>query len=227
MNAARPPTPPGFSLVELLVVIAVIAILLAVGASALSQGGNSLGLTTTVGSVQGILDEARQVAVSRNKYVQIRFLEKSPAETPPCYRAIILYVGDSPYYEANAADYDTRVSQGLLRQQGRISKLPQTIIIPKGDQTAKLLVDLAADTNFTRTGTNSVSGQSYGWVAFYFRPNGMTDYQILNGSPYSGTNAFFSLVNETEFAQTKPNLPKNFAVITLPPATGRPVVFRP
>jgi uncharacterized protein (TIGR02596 family) len=226
MKTAPMPDPTGFSLVELLVVVAVIAILLAVGASALSQGGNSLGLTTTVGSVQGILDEARQIAVSRNKYVQVRFLEKSPTETPPCYRAISLYVGDSPYY-GTASEYDTWVAQGLLRQQGRISKLPQTIMIPKGEQTAKLLVDLAADTDFVRTGTSSVAGQSYGWVAFYFRPNGITDFQMLNGVPYSGTNAIFSLAVETEFAQTKPNLPKNFATITIPPVSGRPVVFRP
>jgi len=224
MNAARTPVPSGFSLVELLVVVAVIGLLLAVGASALSRSGNSLGLTTTVGNVQGILDEARQIAVSKNKYVQVRFLGNPGSER---YKAISLYVGDSPYYGTNAADYDTWVTQGLLRQQGRTSYLPQTITIPKGDQTAKLLVDLAADTDFTRTGTSSVAGQSYEWVAFYFRPNGITDYQMLKGIPYSGTNAFFSLVVENEFAQTKPTLPKNFATITLPPATGRPVIFRP
>ena len=228
------PTPPGFSLVELLVVIAVIALLLAVGASALSQSGNSLGLTTTVGNVQGILDEARQIAVSKNKYVQVRFLEIPGSDR---YKAISLYVGDSPYY-GTAGEYDSWMSQGLLRQQGRTSYLPQTIVIPKGDpkdnQISRLLTDLASDTNFTRTGTNSVAGQSYGWVAFYFRPNGITDYQILSSSansgtnvPYSGTNAYFSLVISTEFASNATKLPKNFATIMLPPATGRPVVFRP
>ncbi|MEI8310053.1 MAG: Verru_Chthon cassette protein D [Verrucomicrobiota bacterium] len=223
MRAERTPDPSGFSLVELLVVIAIIAILLAVGASALSQSGNSLNLTTTVASVQGILDEARQTAVSKNKYVQVRFLGIPGADR---YKAISLYVGDSPYY-GTSAEYDTWVSQGLLRQQGRTSFLPQTITIPKGSQTSKLLADLAADTDFTRTGTNKVAGQSYEWVAFYFRPNGITDYQMLKGTPYSGTNAFFSLVVENEFAQTAPNLPKNFATLTLSPASGRPVVFRP
>ncbi len=223
MKASRTPESCGFSLVELLVVIAIIAILLAVGASALSGGGNSLSLTTTVASVQGILDEARQTAVSKNKYVQVRFLGIPGADR---YKAISLFVGDSPFY-GTAADYDTWVSQGLLRQQGRTSFLPQTIAIPKGAQTSKLLTDLAADTDFSRTGTNKVSGVSYEWVAFYFRPNGITDYQMLKGSPYPGTNAFFSLVVETEFDQTAPNLPKNFATLTLSPATGRPVVLRP
>jgi uncharacterized protein (TIGR02596 family) len=226
MKDALTPTPLGFSLLELLVVIAVLSILLAVGGSALSRSGNSLSLTTTVGNVQGILDEARQIALSKNKYVQVRFLEQTPAENPPCYRAISIHVGDSPYY-GTSAEFDAWQTAGLFRQQGRPSKLPQTIMIPKGDQTAKLLVDLAADTDFARTGTSSVAGQSYEWVAFYFRPNGITDYQMLKGEPYGGTNAFFSLVTETEFAQTKPNLPKNFATILLPPATGRPVIFRP
>ena len=232
MKTTPTPDSMGFSLVELLVVVAVIAILLAVGASALSQGGNSLGLTTTVGSVQGILDEARQIAVSRNKYVQVRFLGTPNADR---YKAISLYVGESPYY-GTAAEYDTWVTQGLLRQQGRTSYLPQTIIIPKGTNTSRLLADLSADTTFApamRTGTSSVAGQSYEWVAFYFRPNGITDYQMLTlppktqGEPYSGTNAFFSLVVDNEFASNSTKLPKNFATITLPPATGRPVVFRP
>ena len=223
MKTAPTPNIPGFSLVELLVVVAVICLLLAVGASALSRGGNSLGLTTTVGSVQGILDEARQIAVSRNKYVQVRFLATPGADR---YKAISLYVGDSPYY-GTVSEYDAWVTQGQLRQQGRTSYLPQTITIPKGDQTSKLLADLAADTDFVRTGTSSVSGQNYEWVAFYFRPNGITDYQMINGTPYSGTNAFFSLVVDNEFPSNSTKLPKNFTTITLPPATGRPIIFRP
>jgi uncharacterized protein (TIGR02596 family) len=212
-----------FSLVELLVVIAVLAILLAVGASALSQGGNSLSLTTTAGHVQGILDEGRQIALSRNKYVQVRFLRKAGEDR---YKAISLHVGDSPFY-GTTAEYDTWEALGQLRQQGRTSFLPQTITIPGGAQTSRLLTDLAADTAFTRAGTSKIAGQSYEWVAFYFRPNGITDYQMLNGLPYSGTNAFFSLVIENEFAQSTPDLPKNFSTLTLSPSTGRPVIFRP
>jgi len=214
-----------FSLVELLVVIAVLAILLAVGASTLSQSGNSLGLTTTVANVQGVLDEARQIALSKNKYVQVRFLEKTPSENPSRYKAISLHVADSPYY-GTAAEYAAWESQGLLRQHGRANFLPQTIAIP-GTNTPGLLAGLAGDTDFTRTGTSTVAGQSYAWVAFYFRPNGITDYQMLKGVPYAPTNAYFSLVVENEFVQTSPKLPTNFATLTLAPATGRPVVFRP
>jgi uncharacterized protein (TIGR02596 family) len=218
-----PPRHGGFSLVELLVVIAVIAILLAIGASGLSGNSSSLSLTTAVTQIQGILDEARQIAVSKNKYVQVRFLGKPGGDR---YQGITIHVADSPYY-GTSGNYTTWEARGLIRQHGRANMLPQTIIIPKSATTSRLLADLAADTDFARAGTSKVAGVSYEWVGFYFRPNGITDYQMLKGTPYSGTNAFFSLVVENDFDRTSPELPKNFATMTLSPVTGRPVVFRP
>jgi prepilin-type N-terminal cleavage/methylation domain-containing protein len=63
----------GFSLVELLVVISIIALLTAVGGPALSALTSSGGANQNISQLSGILEQAREYAVSQNTYVWVAF----------------------------------------------------------------------------------------------------------------------------------------------------------
>lgn len=69
----------GFSLTELLVVVALMGLLAAVSGPALSALNGSNRVTQTVSEVAGFLEQARQYAVAQNTYVWVAFYEDANA----------------------------------------------------------------------------------------------------------------------------------------------------
>lgn len=62
---------PGFTLVELLTVIAVMSVLVSLAAPALSSMAKGSQMTQSLIELSGTLDQARQYAISRNTYVWV------------------------------------------------------------------------------------------------------------------------------------------------------------
>jgi len=221
----------GFTLVELLAVIAIVVIILAAAGAALMPSNRSMDLGSASLQIKGLLDQGRQLALSRNKYVQVRFYAKTTE--PTYYSAIGLFMADSPYYSNNTSDYTTWSTKGAITSAAPIYYLPASMILPTTNNATIFLIDLANDTSFPRAVANdTIKGQTdkYNWVSFYYMPNGATDFQTLtlggNPAPYNPSNAYFTLVMRSDFIGNN-KIPPNFFAFFLPPTTGRPVILRP
>lgn len=193
----------GFSLVELLVVVAVLAILLTLSVPAANQ---LLSSTTLARSGQQFSDQlvlAWQTAITRNRDVEVRFIEMGDE-------------GDRKFRAMQAWIVDDR---GMEREPlGRMVRLPDTIVINEAPANSPLVFGSGA----TLSGTDhfGAAGDAR-YVGFRFRANGETD--LSGGSVGSGNN-FFLLQHLRDPADA---VPDDFYAIQINPLTGRVSAFRP
>jgi len=231
----------GFTLVELLAVIAIMILILGAAGAALMPSNRTMQLSSVSLQIKGYLDQGRQLALSRNRYVQVRFYHKTTDNDPktnvPYYSAIGLFSADSPYYGTGTSDYDTYIQKNQMYQAAPVLFLdPSTgIPSPSDGKISSLLNDLGNDQYFTRkVQSDKLRGQpgQYDWVSFYYMPNGTTDFQTLSigatgpGS-YDPKSAFFSLIMRNEYQRDTTKIPSDFFTFYLPPSTGRAVILRP
>jgi len=198
-----------FTLVELLVVFAIVAILVALIAPAMTSLARASALTTAGQAVLGTLEQARQMAVTRNRPVEVRFYKLAAhgepiSASPTTYRAVQLYIVDS---NANAAPVATAT--------GKVLNLPVPIVISTNPVLSSLMElaesSPASGENFSTAGTN------YRYRAFQFRPNGGTDLQQVHG-------CFFTLHAANDPIGSN-GAPSNFITIQVDPQTGRSKAF--
>ena len=80
----------GFSLVELLTVIAIISILMTVGAIGIGNLAAGKGVSTAVSSTEAIFDEARSMALSQRTTVRVLVNAVDPKDTESYLRRVII-----------------------------------------------------------------------------------------------------------------------------------------
>lgn len=228
----RPRPRRGFTLIELMAVIAIMVIIATLSVGAIKSFGSAYELDSSVQGISGALNAARQIALSQNKYVQVRFYEQTNASDIRYqnYFAIGTYISDSPFYPTNSGDtdYQTRLSRGWMKQLGTVYVLPNSIGIIKSATNSALLDSLRQDSN--RTNTDSVGRmRGYPWVSFYFSPQGAIDVPYegsgTNAVPIRANKAFFSLCEMRKYQGGQ--LPPNYATVLFDPANGRMQTVRP
>ena len=197
-----------FSLIELLVVVAIVAILAALVIPAMSSLGRSNSLSGAVQMVSGALDLAHQSAMAQNRPVEVRFYklpeDGKPASAPSDYRALQLFLIDD--VSTNALTKPQKLSvPAIISENVAASSLMDDGVFPEQDAPAGAPVPPA--------------GQNYRYRSFRFKPDGSADFG-------GGTNCFFTLVNKND-AVAANGLPANYATITVEPLTGRARVVRP
>lgn len=127
MRSIAPPTDPssavpprlrrgGFSLVELLTVIAIISILMTVGAIGIGNIGGG-GVTSAVATTEALFDEARSIAVSKRTNARVLVSAQNPQNPDTYLRRVVVAFQDLDA-QGNPTSNWTLASRGATLPDG-------------------------------------------------------------------------------------------------------------
>ena len=187
----------GFTLTELLVVIAVVALLMALAVPPLLGTAGATRLTSSGDLLLNSLSEAQMQAVASDSEVEVRFYEKSgsdDADPTPRLRAFQVFTAGAK-------------SGPEFLPGSSIIRFSDGIVISSKEKLTSLVQD-----GF-REGDEGVKH-----VAVRFLPDGSTN---LN----PGSQWFLTLVETA--SESKEGVPANFYTLQIDAATGRLRTFRP
>ena len=204
-----------FSLVEILVVISIIIILTGLVVQPAMQIVNGMAVTSGGQMIQSRLAIGRQLSISRNRTVEIRFFEVpdplSPSQSH--FRLMQAWIFDANGTSPVALD--------------KVAVLPRGIIIEStltGGSAAYSSTLLDSAPHKGSQVIPSVGTGNYPYRAFRFRGNGSTDLEP-NGT---GSDTWFLTVRLlTDLPSGTGTLPKNYYTLQIDPLTGQTKAFRP
>lgn len=193
-----------FTLVELLVVMAIIAILIAIAMPATSSFIESNSLDSAAHQVADQINLAHQLSSSQNVTVELRIFKFASATTAG-YTAIQL---------------GTYNSSGSWTPINRLSYLPRQIAISQSSavSTALSAPEFATPPTMAAN-TGLISGATY--IPFDFRPSGVMT-PVLTMASYC-----LVVLPARTAALTSLGSVKNYAIIQINPVTATPLVYRP
>jgi uncharacterized protein (TIGR02596 family) len=214
----RAPSNRGFTLVELLVVLAIMAILGALTVPSLISTLTGSALTQSGQKVINDLSFARQTALTRNRMVEIRFYQFAKAGMPgevagspstgQC-RAMQTFIYDSAGTTASSVT--------------PVRYLPDTVIMDSNNALSTLLG--ATQTKSTWTVTDPQIqlpniGTAYNACYFDYRPDGSTNLNPIGTQWFVTLHSFSAGNNLTA-------LPKNFVMLQVDALNGHVQTYRP
>lgn len=203
------------TLLELLVVIGISMMMMALVASSFQSLGRTTEITNSIQYVANTLNVARQIAVSRNEYTQVRLYgaQESDILRVGQFTAMAVFRADSPYY---TNDYTQLISDGRMRPEGQIVRLPQSCIIVSNSTYSPLIQSL----------TNQITlADGTRGVAFYFKPDGSLDVPATNSS--GPTVNVLSVCAMQAYIGAGNKLPANYGIVNIDRINGRFQIVRP
>jgi uncharacterized protein (TIGR02596 family) len=208
----------GFTLVELLVVLAIVAILAAASLPSVNGVMRSYQLETTAQGVVNQLTLARQTARTEGYAVQVRLYElpdsnQSATSSPTVYRAMQAFLESAP--SASGTVTITPVTKPFIFQTG--------VVFLNDPSKTSTILGLTGTTASSSSDPVLPNYQSnYAYKIFRFLPSGQTDLPAnLTSSTYC-----LSVVQETA-PLTSSGLPANFQTIQIDGINGNIRSFRP
>ena len=196
-----------FTLVELVAVMAIMGVIaiLVIPSAGHILGGNELARATDL--VFGQLAQARQIAIAKNRNVEVRFYRFSQANEDR-YRA----------FQAFVAAEDPGIPWQPL---GKMQSLPQQICFDSGPALSPLIASSTSVDGAQTTPPVKLPGiTNYKLVKLTFRPDGSS----LLDKPATST---FLTLKDARLPENAQQLPANYGLIQLSTSTGILRVFRP
>lgn len=187
-----------FSLVELLAVTAVIVLLLGMGGLGLNQILQSSRMDQAGRMLVDEINFARQLATSRNRDVELRFIERSRNGVPS-------------FHGLQSGWYD---SAGTFVPATRLTRLPDGILFSERPELSSMIGLLPA--------TNSPA-PNLRHVAIAIGPAG-----FLEAQPGIGLNQpwFVTILRDRDSGKAIGSI-DDFVTIQIDPWTARPSIYRP
>jgi uncharacterized protein (TIGR02596 family) len=222
----------GFSLIEMLVVVAIVVMLLALATPALTRTMQASRLSSAGESMMGAIAEAQQTAFSNNTPVDIRFF------------SFVEDLDQSPVFHSYQLFKITQTTQGsggsatikeAITPVGNLIRLPEGIVIPTDSALSYALSGSGTslpDTKENSTvGYSGVSGATYSAIRFMpdgtCRTVGSTTNGLATLTFQSLQKNFFTLTFGGGTAVTLSTLPKNFFTVQIDPYTGKARSYKP
>ena len=206
--SARTRRRSAFTLVELLVVVAVIALIAGLAVPAIEPMMKGSKLTTSADNVKFNLAAWRQQAIAENSPVEIRFIRYVDPTVPgqrEAYRGYQAGRFRQKKSENGAGDF-------VFDPIGNIQKLPEGIVFSSQEQLSSLLTN-----EKVRDGSHEfmVEGQdNLPFKSFSFRPDGSTELPKRAGDAW-----YITIVQERDDEQSKSN-PDNFVTLQVDAFNG-------
>jgi len=199
----------GFTLVELMAVMAIMALLLAVTIPSIEGLNMSAGLSQGGQLFADEISLARQMASTRNITVEVRCI-KIPTRSNVGYTGLQLWSTSSP------------------AALSRVVPLPDGMAISQDTTKISTLFNTFPSTGFMPP-ESPLSGKAY--VSLTISPSGMVGPLVLptqaapNPQPPNMALMCVGIVPASQAASA--NLPTNYAIVQLNPLTASTVVYRP
>ncbi len=238
------PTPRArhaFTLIEMLVVVAIVAVMLGFAVPAVAPIFRGSQLTVATDEIAGLLNTGRQEALATDRTVEVRFYQFADPESPGESQA------NPATWRFHSAQLFQIDNQGVATALGKSQLLPARMIMDSGATLSTILTSPSLYKNtpsssgttclvaFTTAPNNNDlqipiprAGTNYYAYAFRFARDGSTDLTRASPSTAAPTpvNWYITLHNETDGDQlTAP--PTNYATVQVDPYNGSVRVYRP
>lgn len=223
-----------FTLIEMVIVIAIVAMLMVFATPALTRTLQATKLASTGEALMGALAEAQQIAYSQGVPVEIRFFTHSEPGMNGGPALVRSYQSFKVQLSSTGTGAGVTVSE-VLDPVGNLVPLSSGIVIANDTTLSPLLDGEGLDD--IKSGNNSGGGPGYSGVqgakytAIRFMPDGSCRTVEAGTTSGSGRlsmlsfellkDSYLTITYDISQSLTSSNLPKNFYTIQIDPFNGK------